>query len=349
MGEHDERRSVGASRPGPSTPASSRIRPPAPWSRRSRSAPRSPRKAWATTRASSTRAVGNPTRAALEACVASLERAKHGFAFASGLAAEDNVLRTLRQGDRILLGNDAYGGTFRLISKVWAPLGFPWSAGRPHRRRRASRAELAARHPDGLAGDAHQPAADVRRHRGHRRGRPRARRARGGRQHLRHAVPAAAARARRRHRRALGHQVPRRAQRRRRRVRRGRRRRRSPIGSASPRTRSARCRRRSTATSCCAASRRWPCAWSVTARTPAPWSTCCSAIRRSSACCTRSSPTTRATRPRPPDARLRRDGELHAARGGGEAAALEVVRHTELFTLAESLGAVESLIEHPDG
>src|SRR5436190_23123297 len=54
---------------------------------------------------------GNPTRAALEACVASLENARHGFAFASGLAAEDNVLRVLRQGDRILLGNDAYGGT----------------------------------------------------------------------------------------------------------------------------------------------------------------------------------------------------------------------------------------------
>ena len=71
---------------------------------------------------------GNPTRAALETCVASLELANHGFAFASGLAAEDNVLRLLSQGDRILLGNDAYGGTFRLISKVWSPLGFPWSA-----------------------------------------------------------------------------------------------------------------------------------------------------------------------------------------------------------------------------
>jgi cystathionine gamma-synthase len=71
---------------------------------------------------------GNPTRAALEACVASLEDAKYGFAFASGLAAEDNVIRVLHQGDRILLGNDAYGGTFRLISKVWETLGFPWSA-----------------------------------------------------------------------------------------------------------------------------------------------------------------------------------------------------------------------------
>ena len=71
---------------------------------------------------------GNPTRTALEVQVASLEQARHGLAFASGLAAEDNILRLLRQGQRTLLGNDAYGGTFRLISKVWSPLGFPWSA-----------------------------------------------------------------------------------------------------------------------------------------------------------------------------------------------------------------------------
>jgi cystathionine gamma-synthase len=69
---------------------------------------------------------GNPTRAALEACVASLEGARHGLAFASGLAAEDNVLRLLHPGDRVLLGNDAYGGTFRLISKVHTSL--PWTA-----------------------------------------------------------------------------------------------------------------------------------------------------------------------------------------------------------------------------
>ena len=54
--------------------------------------------------------------------------ARHGLAFASGLAAEDNILRLLRPGQRILLGNDAYGGTFRLIAKVWGPLGFPWTA-----------------------------------------------------------------------------------------------------------------------------------------------------------------------------------------------------------------------------
>ncbi len=71
---------------------------------------------------------GNPTRAALESCLASLESARHGLAFASGLAAEDNILRLLSPGDGILLGNDAYGGTFRLISKVYGPVGYPWAA-----------------------------------------------------------------------------------------------------------------------------------------------------------------------------------------------------------------------------
>src|SRR6478752_6806906 len=69
---------------------------------------------------------GNPTRAALESCVAALEGAGHGLAFASGLAAEDNVLRLLSPGDRVLLGSDAYGGTFRLIDKVHTQL--RWTA-----------------------------------------------------------------------------------------------------------------------------------------------------------------------------------------------------------------------------
>jgi cystathionine gamma-synthase len=71
---------------------------------------------------------GNPTRAALEACVASLEGAAHGLAFASGLAAEDAVLRLLRPGDHVVLGDDAYGGTLRLIARVHAPAGLSWSA-----------------------------------------------------------------------------------------------------------------------------------------------------------------------------------------------------------------------------
>ena len=72
---------------------------------------------------------GNPMRSAVEECLASLEGATHGFSFASGLAAEDVLLRTiLRPGDGIILGNDAYGGTYRLISKVFSPIGHPWYA-----------------------------------------------------------------------------------------------------------------------------------------------------------------------------------------------------------------------------
>ncbi|MCE9623694.1 MAG: cystathionine gamma-synthase [Actinomycetia bacterium] len=69
---------------------------------------------------------GNPTRTAYETQIAALEGATHGLAFASGLAAEDNILRLFKAGDRVLLGNDAYGGTYRLISKVHTHL--PWTA-----------------------------------------------------------------------------------------------------------------------------------------------------------------------------------------------------------------------------
>ena len=69
----------------------------------------------------------NPTRASLEQCLASLEGARHGFAFASGLAAEDAVLRQLPRGAGIALGGDAYGGTFRLIDKVYGASGHPWA------------------------------------------------------------------------------------------------------------------------------------------------------------------------------------------------------------------------------
>ena len=71
---------------------------------------------------------GNPTRTALEEVLASLEGTRHGLAFASGLAAEDNIMRTLRPGQRVILGDDAYGGTFRLIARVWEPLGIAWTA-----------------------------------------------------------------------------------------------------------------------------------------------------------------------------------------------------------------------------
>ena len=62
---------------------------------------------------------GNPTRTVLESLLAALEGGKHGLSFASGLAAEDTILRAiLAPGDHVVLGNDVYGGTHRLISKV---------------------------------------------------------------------------------------------------------------------------------------------------------------------------------------------------------------------------------------
>ncbi|TVY99720.1 cystathionine gamma-synthase [Trebonia kvetii] len=61
----------------------------------------------------------NPTRTALEQCLAALENGARAFAFASGMAAEDCLIRTLcRPGDRVLIPGDAYGGTFRLFDKV---------------------------------------------------------------------------------------------------------------------------------------------------------------------------------------------------------------------------------------
>jgi cystathionine gamma-synthase len=66
---------------------------------------------------------GNPTRDALQAALASLEGARHGFAFASGLAAGDAVLRTLAPGDHVVLANDVYGGTFRQFNRVHRPWG----------------------------------------------------------------------------------------------------------------------------------------------------------------------------------------------------------------------------------
>lgn len=71
---------------------------------------------------------GNPTRNALEACLASLEGAKRGLSFASGLAAEDAVLHLLRPGDHLIIPNDAYGGTWRLIDKIYRPLGIEHTA-----------------------------------------------------------------------------------------------------------------------------------------------------------------------------------------------------------------------------
>jgi cystathionine gamma-synthase len=70
----------------------------------------------------------NPTRKALETCLASLEEAEFGFAFGSGMAAEDTVLRLLSAGDHVVLGDDVYGGTRRLFDQVLTRFGLEFSS-----------------------------------------------------------------------------------------------------------------------------------------------------------------------------------------------------------------------------
>lgn len=71
---------------------------------------------------------GNPTRTALEQVLASIEEARFGLAFASGMAAEDAVLRLLSAGDHVVLGDDVYGGTRRLFEKVLVRFGITFTA-----------------------------------------------------------------------------------------------------------------------------------------------------------------------------------------------------------------------------
>src|SRR5215213_10448952 len=66
---------------------------------------------------------GNPTRAALETCLAALEGGERGLAFASGLAATTAVLSLLKPGDEVVAAADLYGGTYRLLERVFKPWG----------------------------------------------------------------------------------------------------------------------------------------------------------------------------------------------------------------------------------
>jgi len=69
----------------------------------------------------------NPTRSALEACIAALEGGRHGLCFGSGCAAADTLMHLLAPGDHVVCSDDVYGGTFRLFDKVYAPLGLRYS------------------------------------------------------------------------------------------------------------------------------------------------------------------------------------------------------------------------------
>ena len=70
---------------------------------------------------------GNPTRTAYQDCVAALEGAKHAVAFSSGLATTDGILHTLKAGDHVLCCDDVYGGTFRIFDKVYRKLGIDFT------------------------------------------------------------------------------------------------------------------------------------------------------------------------------------------------------------------------------
>jgi len=71
--------------------------------------------------------VGNPTRTALEKMIAGLENADEAICFSSGVAAIDAIIRTLKPGDHVIASNDLYGGTYRLFTKMFEPIGISFT------------------------------------------------------------------------------------------------------------------------------------------------------------------------------------------------------------------------------
>ncbi len=82
----------------------------------------------------------NPTRKALEDCIAALEGGKAGFAFSSGMAAETTIMHLLKAGDHVISGDDVYGGTYRLFEKVMIDFGLEFTFLRMDDRRRIEEA-----------------------------------------------------------------------------------------------------------------------------------------------------------------------------------------------------------------
>jgi cystathionine gamma-lyase len=68
--------------------------------------------------------VSNPTRTALQICLASLEGAEHGVAFSSGLGATTTLMHLLNPGDRVVAVADVYGGVYRMFSQIYGPKGY---------------------------------------------------------------------------------------------------------------------------------------------------------------------------------------------------------------------------------
>src|SRR5215211_7709529 len=71
--------------------------------------------------------VANPTRTALQACLASLEDAEHGIAYSSGLGATTTLMHLVNPGDRVVLIADVYGGVYRMTSQVYEPKGYEFA------------------------------------------------------------------------------------------------------------------------------------------------------------------------------------------------------------------------------
>src|SRR5206468_10598318 len=71
--------------------------------------------------------VSNPTRTALQLCLASLEGAEHGVAFSSGLGAVTTIMHLLSPGDRVVGVADVYGGVYRMFSQVYEPKGYEFA------------------------------------------------------------------------------------------------------------------------------------------------------------------------------------------------------------------------------
>ena len=65
----------------------------------------------------------NPTRVALEGCIASIENAKYGLCFSSGMGASDSIIKLLKPGDEVIATDDLYGGSYRMFEKIYSPFG----------------------------------------------------------------------------------------------------------------------------------------------------------------------------------------------------------------------------------
>src|ERR1039457_3855037 len=65
----------------------------------------------------------NPTRVALEKCIASIENAKHGLCFSSGMGACDAIIKLMKPGDEVIATDDLYGGSYRMFEKIYSPFG----------------------------------------------------------------------------------------------------------------------------------------------------------------------------------------------------------------------------------